>query len=115
MYALDFQLDRILSEGLDNRFQRHTEMADCVRSWAKKNFSLLADEKYASNTVTCINNTRNIDVSALNKALGERGAVISNGYGSLKDVTFRIAHMADTTLDEIKTLLLNIDQILNLE
>jgi len=114
MYALDFQLDRIMEEGLDNRFARHAEMAQCVRDWAKKYFSLLAEEQYASNTVTCINNTRDIDVSALNKALGERGCVISNGYGALKDVTFRIAHMADTTVAEIQTLLADIDDILKL-
>ena len=114
MYALDFQLDRIMEEGLDERFARHASMAQSVRDWAKKNFDLLAEERYASNTVTCIKNTRNIDVSALNKALGERGSVISNGYGSLKDVTFRIAHMADTTIEEIKILLADIDDILKL-
>ena len=114
MYALDFQLDRIMEEGLDNRFDRHTQLAQCVRDWAKKNFELLADEKYTSNTVTCIKNTRAIDFSALNKALGEKGSVISNGYGSLKDVTFRIAHMADTTLTEIQALLADIDGILKL-
>lgn len=37
MYALDYQLDKILAEGLDNRFNRHIEMAKVVRAWAKKN------------------------------------------------------------------------------
>ncbi|MEI6131907.1 MAG: alanine--glyoxylate aminotransferase family protein [Bacillota bacterium] len=114
MYALDFQLDRILDEGLDNRFERHTVMANRVREWAKQHFELLADEKYASNTVTCIKNTISFDVSALNKALGEKGCVISNGYGALKDLTFRIAHMADTSLEEINSLLADIDDILKL-
>ena len=40
--------------------------------------------------------------------------MISNGYGNLKEATFRIAHMADTTLDEIKVLLNIIDEILGL-
>ena len=35
--------------------------------------------------------------------------LISNGYGDLKDKTFRIAHMADTTVEEIKFLLNTID------
>jgi aspartate aminotransferase-like enzyme len=38
--------------------------------------------------------------------------MISNGYGSLKEVTFRIAHMADTTPDEIKALLSLIDSLI---
>lgn len=114
MFALDYQLDKILKEGLDNRFARHTAMANCARAWAKEKFALFAQEEFASNTVTCVKNTRGINVSDLNKALGERGYMISNGYGKLKDKTFRIAHMAEATLPEIKELLLIIDEILGL-
>lgn len=112
MFALDFQLDRILEEGLEERFNRHTLMAQEVRNWAKKNFALYSDEKYLSNTVTCITNTKGISFFELNKKLGERGYTISNGYGELKEKTFRIAHMADTTLEEIKELLSTIDELL---
>ena len=115
MFALDYQLDRMLAEGLENRWSRHIEMANYVRNWAKKNFALLVeDEKYLSNTLTTIKNTRGIDVSDLNKKLAERGFEISNGYGDLKDVTFRISHMADYTLDEVKELIQIIDGILGL-
>lgn len=114
MYALDYQLGQILLEGLDNRFDRHTEMADYVRAWAKKYFELFPQEAYASNTLTNIKNTREISVGDLNKALGKRGMVISNGYGKMKNLTFRIAHMAETTLPEIKELLTNIEDILGL-
>jgi aspartate aminotransferase-like enzyme len=112
MFALDYQLDRIMEEGLDERFARHLEMAEYVRAWTRQNFALFADERYLSNTLTTITNTRGIDVSALNKELGVRGYQISNGYGKMKDKTFRIAHMADFTLAEIKDLLATIDDIL---
>ena len=114
MFALDYQLDKILEEGPDNRFARHTEMANYVRAWAKEKFALLAQEEFASDTVTCVKNNREISVGALNKSLGERGFMISNGYGKLKDKTFRIAHMAEATLCEIKELLSLIDEILGL-
>jgi aspartate aminotransferase-like enzyme len=114
MFALDYQLDKILEEGLENRFARHIEMAEYVRNWAKKHFEMFADEKYASNTLTTIKNTRGISVADLNKRLAMRGFMISNGYGNLKEKTFRIAHMADTTLPEIKELLENIEDILKL-
>ncbi|HBY57508.1 MAG TPA: aminotransferase [Candidatus Atribacteria bacterium] len=114
MFALDYQLDKILKEGLDNRFARHLEMAEYVRNWAKDRFALFAQEDFASNTVTCVKNTREIKVSDLNKALGKRGYMISNGYGKLKEKTFRIAHMAELTLNDIKELLANIDEILEL-
>lgn len=112
MYALDYQLDRILEEGLENRFARHLEMAKVVRQWTKEHFELFPEEKYASNTLTTIKNTKEISVAELNKKLGERGYMISNGYGDLKELTFRIAHMADTTPDEIKELLRVIDDII---
>lgn len=116
MFALDYQLDRILAEGLENRFARHIEMAQYVRAWAKEHFALLVEEeRYLSNTLTTIMNTKEINVGDLNKKLGERGYMISNGYGDLKDKTFRISHMADYTLDEVKDLIKNINDILGLE
>ncbi len=116
MFALEYQLDKIINkEGLDKRYARHIEGGEIVRAWARKYFEILPDERYMSNTLTNIKNTRNIDVAALNKALGERGYQISNGYGKLKDKTFRIAHMAETTPAEIEELLKNINEILGLE
>lgn len=114
MYALDYQLDKILEEGLENRFDRHSTMANKVREWAKDRFQLFADEKYASNTLTTVKNTKDIDVSDLNKKLGKKGFMISNGYGTLKEKTFRIAHMADTNLNDIVELLETMEDILKL-
>ncbi|WP_105617672.1 pyridoxal-phosphate-dependent aminotransferase family protein [Vallitalea okinawensis] len=114
MFALDYQLDKIFEEGLENRFARHIEMAEYVRNWANTHFEMLADPQYASNTLTTVKNTKGISVAELNKALGERGFTISNGYGELKEKTFRIAHMADTTLEEVKEVLVLIEEILGL-
>jgi len=114
MYALDYQLDLIFEEGLEERFGRHLEMAEHVRAWGEKHFELFAQEGYRSNTLTTVLNTKGINVGDLNKALGERGFMISNGYGDYKEKTFRIAHMADTTLDDIKEVLGHIEDILGL-
>jgi aspartate aminotransferase-like enzyme len=114
MFALDYQLDRILEEGLKNRYKRHLEMAEYTRNWAKKNFGMFTRDEYASVTLTTVKNTRNISVKDLNAELGKRGFAISNGYGDLKEKTFRIAHMADLTLDDVSELLEAIEDILNL-
>jgi aspartate aminotransferase-like enzyme len=113
--ALNVQLDAILEEGLDARWSRHCKMAGYVRDWAKTYFGLFGDERYLSNTVTNVENTRHIDVSALNAELGRRGAAISNGYGELKGRCFRIAHMGDLTPADLEWLLSQINEILNLE
>jgi len=41
--------------------------------------------------------------------------MISNGYGKLKEITFRIGHMGDHTLDDVKEVLEAIDEIWNLK
>jgi aspartate aminotransferase-like enzyme len=112
-FALDAQLDYILNvEGLENRYKRHAEMAKIVRDWADKNYQVLPAPEYRSNTLTVIKNTKNTDISALNKYLAEKGFQIANGYGDLKDKTFRIAHMADTPVELVKELLGHIDDYL---
>jgi aspartate aminotransferase-like enzyme len=114
IWALNAQLDDMFAEGLDNRFARHQEMAEYVRDWARENFALYADERYLSNTVTNVENTRGISVAGLNEELGKRGAMISNGYGPLKEKCFRIAHMGDLQMSDIEWLLEQIDDILGL-
>ncbi len=114
MFALDYQLDKILEEGLENRFSRHLAMAKVVREWAHKHFEMLAEEQYASNTLTTVKNTKEISVADLNKELGKRGYMISNGYGTLKEKTFRIAHMADTKMEDLQALLKEIESVLGL-
>lgn len=112
LYALDKQLKDMLAEGLDARFARHARLAALTREWAVETFGLFAEEGYASDTVTTVANTRNIDVGALNKYLAIKGFTISDGYGALKGKTFRIAHMADTTDAELRELLTTINSFL---
>jgi predicted phosphoserine aminotransferase len=114
MYALNKQLDKMKAEGMEKRYRRHLDMAHYVQDWGKKHFTLFAEPGYESVTVTCINNTKKISIADLNTELGKRGFAISNGYGKLKELTFRIAHMGDLTLDEVKELIKNIDEILKL-
>lgn len=111
LYGLDFQLDRCLREGMANRYARHRQMAEMVRNWAKKNLGLYAEPGYMSDTITVIQRG-SVDFSKLQKGLKERGYEISNGYGDIKETTFRIGHMGDLTVEEVRGLLKNIDEVL---
>lgn len=112
LQALDAQMDDILAEGLEARFARHEALAEIVRAWARRHFGVFAEEGYESVSLTCVANTRGISVAGLNKELGRQWAAISNGYGELKEKTFRIAHMGDTQEWEIRGLLAVLDRIL---
>ncbi|HHQ45432.1 MAG TPA: alanine--glyoxylate aminotransferase family protein [Candidatus Altiarchaeales archaeon] len=113
--ALCYQLGKILDEeGLENRYARHAKMADYTRSWVKKHWEMLPQDWCASNTVTCAKNTRKTDLAELSKKLLEKGYLFSNGYGKLKGDAFRVAHMGDRTMDELKEYLETIDDIVGL-
>ncbi len=114
IYALDRQLERIFAEGLEARFARHRAMAQRVQHWAlERGLGLFAAEGYRSQTVTTVLNRANMEVQALNAFLLQYGMRIANGYGPLKGKTFRIAHMGETTLEEIDELLAHLDEYLN--
>ena len=101
--ALNYQCHKLVKEGMENVWKRHKEMGDFVRSWAKEKFGLFCEEKYASNTLTAVKNTRGIVVGEVIKAVqAKHNTVFGNGYGKLKDQTFRIAHMGDITLKDVK-------------
>jgi aspartate aminotransferase-like enzyme len=109
--ALNYQCEKLLAEGMENVWKRHKKMGDFVRSWAKKKFTLFCEEKYASDTLTTIKNTRGIIVADVINAIQKKhNTVFGNGYGDLKEKTFRIAHMGDIRLDELEELLGWIDE-----
>jgi aspartate aminotransferase-like enzyme len=115
MFALNAQLTAMLEEGLEARFDRHAAMAKTVQAWAKTHFDIYPEEGYWSNTLTCVRNTREIDVAQLIQQLAQDyNFRLANGYGPIKGETFRIAHMGDTQPDEIAGVLRAIETVLGL-
>jgi len=113
IYAMDLQLERIFAEGLEKRWQRHAEMAQFMRIWAlEQEFGLLAAQPYRSVTLTCATNDRGVDLAQVKKQLGERGFAFDDGYGKLKGKTFRVAHMGDMQLDDLKLITSEMEDIL---
>jgi len=115
LYALNKRMDLLLEETYDKVYMRHLEMAMHTRQWAKKHFEMFPEPGYESITVSCIKNTLNKNFKELNQKLGEKGYVISNGYGKLADKTFRIGHMGEWNLQGIKEVTSLIDSIWGLK
>ena len=113
VYGLDFQLDRIFEEGLENRFARHAAMSKRVYDWSLEHgMEPFADPKYLSKTVATVKNKIGMDISKLNAFLLERGMRIANGYGDLKNQSFRIATMGETQMEDIEELLGYIEEFM---
>ena len=112
MYGLDYQLDKALAEGMPARYRRHQEMADLVRNWADKRLEgVFPEAGYQSNSIGVVNRGA-LDFNDFHSKLKSKGYEISNGYGEVKEKTFRIGHMGDTTPEGIKALLSVMDEIL---
>ncbi len=116
MLAYRKQMKYMLEETHEGRDQRHAEMTEYVHDWAREHFDLFAEEGYRSQTVSCIENTRGIDVAETIDAVSEEyDMVFSNGYGSaLGEKTFRIGHMGEHTVESIKELTDAIEDVADL-
>lgn len=111
IWALDKQLDRIMAEGLENRFERHAQMARHSQEWAaSKGWPLFAPEGYRSQTLTVVCNPPEFDCSAFNKFMAPRNIRLANGYGDLKGKTFRIAHMGEIMPADLEKLFQGIEE-----
>jgi aspartate aminotransferase-like enzyme len=105
MLAYRKQMKHMLEEGHQTRDQRHQEMAEYTRDWAREHFGLFAEEGYESQTVTCVENTRGIDVAATVEEVSEKyDFAFSSGYGDLSEESFRIGHMGEHTVESITEL-----------
>jgi len=91
------------------------DSAQSTGIWSKFNrqrhFALFPPQQYASNTLAAVRNTRGINVAETISVIQQKhNTIFGNGYGKLKEQTFRIAHMGDITIDDLKELLARIDE-----
>ena len=105
MLAYRKQMKYMLEEGHQQRDRRHREMAEYTRGWARDHFALFPEDGYESQTVTCIENTRGIDVAGTIETVSEEyDMVFSSGYGDISEESFRVGHMGEHTVDSVREL-----------
>jgi aspartate aminotransferase-like enzyme len=100
LYALDVQLEAIGREGIENRWKRHTEMAEMTDAWLVKCKQDGIDlknivEGRRSPTVSTIQLPAGTNSDEFLWKVRSRGITVASGYGKLKATTFRIGHMGD--------------------
>ncbi len=117
--TLNFQLNYIINEeGLENRFIRHSKLANIVRDWIGKDhqgFKLFPSYDVASDTVTCIQHPPELDKNSIKSQLREKGYLFDGGYKKLVAKgyhTFRVPTMGDMTEDILNEYLSHIDNII---
>lgn len=113
IFALKSKLEDIFVEGVEARYERHARLNRMVHEWVdKRGLDLLPPREFASRSLSCVRNTKGIDIALLNKRLKDRhNCVIDGGYGKIKGTTFRISNMGDETEATISSLLRHLDAI----
>lgn len=102
LYAMDVQLDHILSEGLENRWARHEAMLKAVETWAAKTgFKFFPGAGAHSSTVSSLSPPEGVNAEELNKALKADKWTTGSGYGKLKPTNIRIGHMGDVDVASV--------------
>ena len=114
IHALESKLDDIFAEGLTNRYSRHARTNALVHDWVRRRgFDFFAEDGHRSKTLTCVKNSRGIDVPKLARDLREKHhLVIDPGYGKIKGQTFRLSNMGDETEETVGQLLESLDDVL---
>ena len=111
---MQYVLDQVKKEGLENRWHRHETMANFTRQWAFDHGQELFPEKgFESQTITCIKNKKKWDINSINDALLKRGFRMDRGYGKLRGDAFRIAHMGNVMMDDLNEYLNFFNEVLD--
>ena len=105
VYALGRQLREMIEvETLEKRYERHRRMRELTREMTIGFADPLPPPEAQSPSVTTLR-LRSGSAPALVQRMRGRGYTIASGYGRMKDETFRIGHMGDVSLDDLRAML----------
>ncbi|MEO8575083.1 MAG: alanine--glyoxylate aminotransferase family protein [Gemmatimonadales bacterium] len=109
LYALEVQLEAMLSEGIANRWQRHRDMANATDAWVstvhdRTGVALdnIVKAGSRSPTVSTIRLPAEINGKSFVQKVKAHGIQLGGGYGKLGDTTFRIGHMGDHNVETLQ-------------
>jgi Serine-pyruvate aminotransferase/archaeal aspartate aminotransferase len=113
MFQLDVALQLMEQETLPEIWKRHAAVGAAVRAGLTTlGFKLLADPKFASDTVTGAWIPEDLDWKTFNGKLRKYGLIVAGGQGALKGKIFRIGHLGHVTVPNILNAMAVLEQTL---
>ncbi len=104
-FALEYQLERVLREGVEARWRRHETLRRMTEIWAEAaGFRYASSPDARSWTVACLRPPPEIDSRELVRRLATRGYTVGSGYGKWKPETIRIGHMGEVGEEDLAAL-----------
>jgi len=121
MFAMSKSIDLIFEEGYENVIERHKNISKFVRDRVKDmGFEIFPDENFASQTLTCVDfenfkKTYNkFDVKIMKEEMKKRGFILADGYGKIKEKTFRIGNMGNVMMDDVTEMTDALEEVVKL-
>jgi aspartate aminotransferase-like enzyme len=102
IYALNEALKKLLAEGLAKRFKRHHILAEALRAAMHAlNLKLVADQEYASDTITAVYYPEKIEDDKFRNEMKTRGIIVASTLGPIKGKGFRVGHVGNVNQNDI--------------
>ena len=108
LYALEAQLESIVTESIERRWARHEAMRVETERWVTAcaergiELAMLPPEGARSATVSTITLPERVTANAMVRAVTARGYTIGGGYGKVGERAVRIGHMGDHTVETLR-------------
>jgi len=114
IFGLQYILETIAAEGMENRFARHLSNNKMIHDWAARHkFQHFAPEGFRSVSLSCFHTPEGFDQSNFIKTLkNKHNFMINGGYGKIKGITFRISNMGNETTETMQELIDAMDDVL---
>jgi aspartate aminotransferase-like enzyme len=111
-FALDVQLDRILAEGMEARWERHRRLQQKTAAWAAAHGVEYATAEGARSwTVSCLKPPPGVAATDVTAEMRKRGFTLGGGYDAWKSSTFRIGHMGEVRESDLNVLFAALEEV----
>jgi alanine-glyoxylate transaminase/serine-glyoxylate transaminase/serine-pyruvate transaminase len=92
----------MLEEGMENRFARHSRMAQTIRtSLLDLGFSFIPEDRYLADTLSVVRYPDGVEDGIFRKTFAENGIIVAGGLGNLAGKVFRMGHMGNLSFSQV--------------
>lgn len=114
MIALKTALEMIMEEGLENRWNRHKNVANAIHTGIESlGLDFVAEENYRAYTVTGFHVPSGKSIHIQSELKSRFNVEVASGFGEMKNNSLRVGHMANIGPNEVGRFLTGLETILS--
>lgn len=93
----------MLKEGMENRFARHSHVAQTIRAeLLALGFSFVPENPYLADTLSVVRYPDGIEDGIFRKTYAENGVIVAGGLGDFAGKVFRMGHMGNLSFSQVR-------------